>query len=256
MRLRIAVLVVIAASVLAVTAAPASTPLWRTSTASVFSDSVHACRGYGGYIVAHKSLPCGTRIKFCYRRAHGSLRTVAQPRRATSNAPGGAVLGKGAGGRAGRMLAMAGGVNRLRARADSGAGRSERVQDDAGASGRVRASSGSDSRWFGAGSLVRGSGLREPGAPGTRARHRQPGENSQASVSAGTSNGRYGQASGVSGVRGGAAARRVPLTRCSWARVGDRGPYVGGREFDLDSSLASAIGFPYSVASVRWRRAR
>ncbi len=111
MRLRIAVLVVIAASVLAVTAAPASTPLWRTSTASVFSDSVHACRGYGGYIVAHKSLPCGTRIKFC-------------------------------------------------------------------------------------------------------------------------------------------------KARCAWARVGDRGPYVGGREFDLDSALASAIGFPYSVASVRWRRAR
>lgn len=42
---------------------------------------------------------------------------------------------------------------------------------------------------------------------------------------------------------------------CAWARVGDRGPYIGGRTWDLDTSLAGAIGFPYGVATVKWRRA-
>ena len=44
--------------------------------------------------------------------------------------------------------------------------------------------------------------------------------------------------------------------RCAWARVEDRGPYVAGRSWDLDDELAAAIGFPYGVGIVRWRRAR
>lgn len=42
--------------------------------------------------------------------------------------------------------------------------------------------------------------------------------------------------------------------RCAWARVGDRGPYVGGRTWDLDTNLARAVGFPYGVGTINWRR--
>ena len=43
--------------------------------------------------------------------------------------------------------------------------------------------------------------------------------------------------------------------RCAWARVGDRGPYSGNREFDLDTGLARAIGFSFraGVGTVHWR---
>lgn len=36
-------------------------------------------------------------------------------------------------------------------------------------------------------------------------------------------------------------------------RVVDRGPYVGGRTFDLTAGLRYTIGFPNGVAVVRWR---
>lgn len=44
--------------------------------------------------------------------------------------------------------------------------------------------------------------------------------------------------------------------RKATARVWDRGPYVGGREFDQDRGLANALGFPWSVDSVYWRVVR
>lgn len=44
--------------------------------------------------------------------------------------------------------------------------------------------------------------------------------------------------------------------RKATARVWDRGPYVGGREFDQDRYLAAALGFPWSVDSVYWRVVR
>jgi rare lipoprotein A len=40
------------------------------------------------------------------------------------------------------------------------------------------------------------------------------------------------------------------------ARVWDRGPYVSGREFDLDVKVQRRLGFPFGVASVRWRVVR
>lgn len=46
---------------------------WNTSVASVYDGvglgGAVACKGYwpGGYVVAHKSLPCGTRVRFLYR---------------------------------------------------------------------------------------------------------------------------------------------------------------------------------------------
>jgi hypothetical protein len=48
---------------------------------------------------------------------------------------------------------------------------------------------------------------------------------------------------------------RFCFKRCAWARVADRGPFTAA-VWDLDSALASRIGFPYSVAYVHWRRAR
>lgn len=42
--------------------------------------------------------------------------------------------------------------------------------------------------------------------------------------------------------------------RCAWARVGDRGPYIAGRTWDLDTNLARAVGFPYGVGTINWRR--
>lgn len=40
------------------------------------------------------------------------------------------------------------------------------------------------------------------------------------------------------------------------ARVRDRGPYVGGREWDLDMSVQRRLGFPWGVDAVRWRLIR
>jgi len=44
--------------------------------------------------------------------------------------------------------------------------------------------------------------------------------------------------------------------RCASARVQDRGPYVAGRELDLDVRLQRRLGFPYGVDTVRWRIVR
>jgi hypothetical protein len=41
--------------------------------------------------------------------------------------------------------------------------------------------------------------------------------------------------------------------RKATASVWDRGPYVGGREFDLDFRLRYRLGFPYGVDTVKWR---
>ena len=40
------------------------------------------------------------------------------------------------------------------------------------------------------------------------------------------------------------------------ARVWDRGPFVAGREFDLDVRVQRALGFPWGVAPVLWRVVR
>ena len=40
------------------------------------------------------------------------------------------------------------------------------------------------------------------------------------------------------------------------ARVWDRGPYVAGREFDLDVRVQRALGFPYGIGPVLWRIVR
>lgn len=37
------------------------------------------------------------------------------------------------------------------------------------------------------------------------------------------------------------------------ARVWDRGPFVAGRDFDLDVAVQRRLGFPWGVAAVRWR---
>ena len=37
------------------------------------------------------------------------------------------------------------------------------------------------------------------------------------------------------------------------ARVWDKGPFVAGREFDLDVGVQRALGFPVGVGVVRWR---
>lgn len=41
--------------------------------------------------------------------------------------------------------------------------------------------------------------------------------------------------------------------RQATATVDDRGPYVGGREWDLNMNVMGALGFPYGVAAVDWR---
>lgn len=61
--------VVLIAATFAVRAyAKPAKPQWHSSIATVFHDSVVACPRYSGHIVAHRSLPCGTRVKFCYSR--------------------------------------------------------------------------------------------------------------------------------------------------------------------------------------------
>jgi len=47
----------------------------------------------------------------------------------------------------------------------------------------------------------------------------------------------------------------VCLNGCVAVYVGDRGPYVGGREFDLDAPVKDAIGFS-GVQAIRWRYLR
>jgi len=60
----VCVTVVLIAAVLAVRAY--AKPRWHSSIATTFHDSRLACHRYSGYIVANLSLPCGTRVKFCY----------------------------------------------------------------------------------------------------------------------------------------------------------------------------------------------
>jgi rare lipoprotein A len=58
---------------LAARAAVAKPVEWRTSVASVYDGiglgGAVACKGYwpGGNVVAHKTLPCGTKVRFLYR---------------------------------------------------------------------------------------------------------------------------------------------------------------------------------------------
>ena len=46
---------------------------------------------------------------------------------------------------------------------------------------------------------------------------------------------------------------RFCYRRCRTALVLDRGPFVYGREWDLNYATAGAIGMPVGVAVVRWR---
>lgn len=41
--------------------------------------------------------------------------------------------------------------------------------------------------------------------------------------------------------------------RCVTAVVRDRGPYVAGREWDLDVAVMRALHFPFGVLGVNWR---
>lgn len=45
---------------------------------------------------------------------------------------------------------------------------------------------------------------------------------------------------------------RLCLVRCAVVRVVDRGPFVGGREFDLTAPVRDAIGMRGGVVTVRW----
>lgn len=46
---------------------------------------------------------------------------------------------------------------------------------------------------------------------------------------------------------------RICFRRCATVRVVDRGPYVGGREFDLTSATKNRVRFPNGVAYVRYK---
>lgn len=46
---------------------------------------------------------------------------------------------------------------------------------------------------------------------------------------------------------------RVCYRRCATARVRDRGPYVAGRDVDLDLDTAKAAGVPFGVYRIRIR---
>jgi rare lipoprotein A len=48
---------------------------------------------------------------------------------------------------------------------------------------------------------------------------------------------------------------RICVRRCAWARVVDRGPYVGNRELDLTQATARRVGF-HGVGTVWIRLAR
>ena len=80
----------------------------------------------------------------------------------------------------------------------------------------------------------------------------------------------YGYGPGATGACGtlypnGLANRTLPCgtrlvvcaRRCVRAVVDDRGPYVWGRDFDLSTSLAGAVGFDFvrGVQTIRWRLA-
>lgn len=230
-------------------------PKFSRSLATVYHDYSKACRGnYGELIVAHRSLPCGTRIKFCYTRARG-VRNIAQSRWSSTTTASRQVLGEGAGRWSGRLLDVAGRKVPSRLRSDSSPRRQKQASDREGTSSGVRASRRPDSRRSSAGSFVRDSRLREPRTSRTSVIDGKRRADPQADVSQGPPNGGYRQASSLPGLRGSTSARRVPLTRCAWARVADRGPFTAAT-WDLDSALASRIGFPYSVAYVKWRRAR
>ena len=48
---------------------------------------------------------------------------------------------------------------------------------------------------------------------------------------------------------------RLCFRRCATLVVGDRGPFVAGRDFDLTFEAARAVGAPVAVVPVRWRLA-
>lgn len=66
-------ILVVAVSLVFAAAADGRPVVWRSSVASVYDGvglgGAVACKGYwpGGMVVAHKSLPCGTRVRFLYR---------------------------------------------------------------------------------------------------------------------------------------------------------------------------------------------
>ena len=65
------VLTVVLIAAVLVARAEAKPRVWHTSVASIFSVAEQgqlACRRYSGLVVAHKSLPCGTKIRFCKRK--------------------------------------------------------------------------------------------------------------------------------------------------------------------------------------------
>ncbi len=54
-------------------------------------------------------------------------------------------------------------------------------------------------------------------------------------------------------LRCGTRVRFCFRSRCVRAVVRDKGPWIPGREWDLDVRLQRALGFPFGVASVRAR---
>lgn len=54
----------------------------------------------------------------------------------------------------------------------------------------------------------------------------------------------------------GTRVRLLYRGRKTTATVWDRGPYVAGREFDLDLSVQRRLRFPYGVDGLRWRIVR
>lgn len=71
--LLIAICLAFVVGLIVASAAHSASVRWNTSVASVYDGvglgGAVACKGYwpGGYVVAHKSLPCGTRVRFLYR---------------------------------------------------------------------------------------------------------------------------------------------------------------------------------------------
>lgn len=63
---------------------------------------------------------------------------------------------------------------------------------------------------------------------------------------------RYGFASLMFGSNWGQRVRFCYHHRCLTGRLDDHGPYVAGREFDLNQNIASALGFS-GVDTIRYR---
>lgn len=66
---------------------------------------------------------------------------------------------------------------------------------------------------------------------------------------------RYGFASLMFGSAWGAPVQFCYRRRCTIGRLDDHGPYVAGRQFDLNWTLHAALGCP-DLCELAWRRAR